>query len=193
MDNTDITIAWSPFPVLTTQRLTLRQIVPGDAPDHFRLYSNVQVMAAHGTPPYTTITESEERIARHAQAVLDQKAIRWAVTRHDEGRLLGTCGFHSITRYHYRAEIGYELHPDYWQMGIMSEAVRAIVQFGFTQMNLHRIEAIVDPTNAASAALLRRVGFTEEGYLRERFYDNGRFVDDWFFALLRHEFEDQKG
>lgn len=181
--------AFTPFPQLETVRLCLRQMTQADAADHFALYSQPQVTAGHGSLPYRDIAQSEELISWYEQAIAERRAFRWAITRRDEDRLIGTCGFHHIRPPHFRAEIGYELHPDYWRCGIGSEAVAAMVRFGFEKMGLHRIEAVVDPANQASAALLRKVGFQEEGYLRERFYDNGRFVDDWFFSLLKPEWE----
>lgn len=182
--------AFATFPQIETERLTLRRMTRRDASDHFAVFRQPQVAAAHGMPPYEKLAESKKLIDWYDEAFSEKRAIRWAITLRDDGRLLGTCGFHTIHHKHAFGEIGYELHPNYWRQGIGSEAVRAIVGFGFLQMGFHRIEAIVDPDNAASANLLRRVGFTEEGFLRERFYDNGRFVDDWFFSILAHEYHD---
>ncbi len=184
----DLSQAWSTFPVLETERVLLRALTQADVPEHFRLWSHPAVRAGHSAAALPDISQSEELIQRYAQSFARHEAIRWAVTRRDDGRLLGTCGFHTISLQHHRAEIGYELHPDHWGKGFMSEAVWAMLGHGFLDMNLHRIEANVDPDNAASASLLRRLGFTDEGYLRERYYDNGRFTHDWFFSMLAHEY-----
>jgi ribosomal-protein-alanine N-acetyltransferase len=184
----DLSQAWRMFPVLETERLHLRALTLADATAHFRIWGHPAVMAGHAALPFEDVSESEELIQRNAQAFVRREAIRWAVIRRDDGRLLGTCGLHNVMLPHYRAEIGYELHPDHWGQGFMSEAVWAVLGHGFLDMGLHRIEATVDPDNAASASLLRRLGFTEEGYLRERFYDNGRFTHDWFFSMLAHEY-----
>ena len=177
------------FPVLETERLRLREIVPEDAEALFTVFSDPLVVAGHGRPPYETMSQAYELIEWYAQAFKEKRAVRWAITRQGEDRLLGTCGFHYIVAYHHRAEIGYELASTEWRQGIMSEAVRAVVRFGLAEMELHRIEANVDPANPASANLLRKVGFTEEAILRERFFDNGRFVDDWFFSILATEID----
>ena len=71
----------------------------------------------------------------------------------------------------------------------MTEAVTAVLRFGFEEIGFHRIEAIVAPGNIASANLLRKVGFREEGFLLERFFEDGRFIDDWFFAILKPDFD----
>jgi ribosomal-protein-alanine N-acetyltransferase len=184
----DLSQAWRVFPVLETERLTLRALRPDDAADHFALWSDPLVMAAHGSPPYTAIAQSEETIARYARDLASHDAVRWAITRRGDDRLIGTCGYHHLSREHHRSEIGYELQSACWRQGIMSEALRAVLRHGFLDMRLHRVEAVVDPQNHASSGLLRRLGFTYEACLRERFHDNGRFADDWFFALLAHEF-----
>ncbi len=87
------------------------------------------------------------------------------ITRKGENMVIGTCGFYSFDEGFHRAETGYELHPAYWQPGIMSEALRAILSFAFATMGLHRIEAVVDEGNERSQRLLRKLGFTHEGTL----------------------------
>ncbi len=183
----DLTNSFKKFPVLETERLRLRELVSADAKALFSVYSDPKVMAGHGMPVYKSVAEADHLISRYAKAFRQKRALRWAITRRDDNQLVGTCGYHDITAAHYRAEIGYELGPDHWRQGIMFETVRAVVRFGLAEMGLHRIEAVVDPQNLASANLLRKVGFTEEAFLRARFHDNGRFIDDWFFSILATE------
>ena len=185
----DLTKHFIAFPVLETQRLRLRELVPDDAAALFTVFSDPKVMVGHGTPVYKDVAEAHKLINWYTKAFSEKRALRWAVTRQGDDTVLGTCGYHDITAYHHRAEIGYELNSAYWRQGIMSEAVRAVVRFGLAEMGFHRIEANVDPKNPASANLLRKVGFIEDGYLRERFFDNGRFVDDWFFSILATELD----
>ena len=183
----DLTECFKSFPILETKRLRLRELIPHDAEAVFTIFSDPKVMAGHGQPVYQDVAEALKLINWYAKAFSEKRALRWAVTLKGDDTVLGTCGYHDITARHHRAEIGYELHSAYWRQGIMSEAVQTAVRFGLIEMGFHRIEAIVDPDNPASANLLRKVGFTEEGYLRDRFYDNGRFVADWFFSILATE------
>lgn len=185
----DLSQAWREFPVLETERLILRPLRPGDAADHFALWSDPIVMALHGSPPYTDLGQSEDLIQRYTGYFAAHEAIRWAVTRRGQDRLIGTCGYHHLSLQHHRAELGFELERASWRQGIMFEALRAVLRHGFLDMRLHRVEATIDPQNDASAGLLRRLGFTHEASLRERFrFDDGRFADDWFLSLLAHEF-----
>jgi ribosomal-protein-alanine N-acetyltransferase len=181
--------AFATFPRLQTRRLALRQMTAVDTDALFAIYSEWAVVAGHGIPPFTQTAQATERIEWYQRAFAEKRAIRWAITRQGEDQLIGTCGFHHLVKQHFRGQIGYELAPAYWRQGIMTEALQSIVRFGFEEMGFHRIEAIVDPENVASANLLRKIGFQEEGFLRQRFYDEPEFVDDWFFSMLKPDFE----
>lgn len=188
----DLTTAWTTFPALSTDRLQLRALTLADAPAHFAIYSDPQIAEAHSSLPYQNLAESEQLIRWYADAFKKLEAIRWAIVLQEETAVIGTVGFHALSKRHFRAEIGYEILPAYWRKGFASEAINAVLAFGFNEMSLHRIEANVDPVNKVSASFLAKMGFVEEGYLRERFYDNGRFVDDWYFSILRHEFNQKE-
>jgi ribosomal-protein-alanine N-acetyltransferase len=116
-----------------------------------------------------------------------ERAIRWGITRKSDNRLVGTCGYVWLRTY--RGEISYELASPYWRQGIMAEALDGIVDFGFAEMGLNRIEAPVMVENVASAQLLRKLGFLEEGVLRQYDFFKGRFHDMRLFALLKEEYD----
>lgn len=102
--------------------------------------------------------------------------------------IIGWCGFHTWYTDHNRAEIGYGLFDDDDKgKGIMSEAIVAIVNYGFNNMNLERIEAFVGPDNTASIKLLKRMKFKEEGLLKHHYFYNGKMDDSIVFALLKSE------
>ncbi|MEO0566019.1 MAG: GNAT family protein, partial [Chloroflexota bacterium] len=98
--------------------------------------------------------------------------------------LIGTCGFHLNVPSHRRAEVGYELSAAHWRQGIMSEALGAVLGYCFGTLDVHRVEADVTAGNDASAGLLRRMGFQQEGIWRDRVYGRGKFHDLWQFGLL---------
>jgi ribosomal-protein-alanine N-acetyltransferase len=87
---------------------------------------------------------------------------------------------------HSRAEIGYELAPEWWGRGAMTEALGAALRFGFTSMGLHSVEAHIHPDNTGSQRVLEKLGFVQEGYFRENYNDlvEGRFTDTAVFSLL---------
>ena len=101
--------------------------------------------------------------------------------------MIGTIGFHKWSRAHLRAEIGYDLSPEHWGKGYMGEAARAATDRGFQKMGLHRIDARVYVENQPSIRLLQRLGFKQEGTLRDYFRLSGTFYDHFVFSLLAGE------
>jgi ribosomal-protein-alanine N-acetyltransferase len=98
--------------------------------------------------------------------------------------MIGTICFWNIQADHYRAEVGYVLHPDHWRKGIMKEAVQAVVDFGFKEMKLHGIEGHINPENAVSGIVLEKCGFVREAYFKDKFCFRGKFSDTAVYSLL---------
>jgi [ribosomal protein S5]-alanine N-acetyltransferase len=103
--------------------------------------------------------------------------------------LIGTCGFYSFDEGFHRADVGYELQKASWRQGIMSEALTAILTFAFTEMGLHRIDAVVYEWNERSQGILRKLGFVHEGTLRQRYFFRDHFWDEHHFGLLKEEWK----
>lgn len=174
------------FPDITTERLQLRQIQTSDAEALFSYFSKDEVTQFFDLPTFKTIQEAHDLIKSWHERYSRNDSIRWAIClKNQPEKLIGTCGFHNFSPEHFRAEIGYELHPDYWRKGMMSEAIRAIIPFGFNTFRLNRIEAFIDPDNVSSRKLLEKVNFDSEGVLHDYFFEKGTFVDAEIFALLR--------
>jgi RimJ/RimL family protein N-acetyltransferase len=111
---------------------------------------------------------------------LTRTLFQWGIAERAEGALVGTCTLYRWDRTHARAEIGYALRKDSWGRGLASEAVAAVLDFGFERMGLHRVGADTDPRNVASARLLERLGFKHEGLQRETY----RHLDEWADSAL---------
>ncbi len=108
----------------------------------------------------------------------------WAITlRENPGKLMGTICYWRFQKENYRAEIGYVLHPHFWKKGIMKEAILKVIEYGFTVMQLHSIEALINPANIASAAILNSTGFVQEAYFKEDFFYLDRFFDTAVYSL----------
>ncbi|MBZ0289959.1 MAG: GNAT family N-acetyltransferase, partial [Anaerolineae bacterium] len=138
---------------------------------------------------YTNVDQAAELIDAMAQAYRDEKEIRWGVTLKPDNTVIGMCGYNYWIRRDARGSVGYDLARAYWGQGIMTEALDAIVDFGFQHMALNRIEADADARNPASARVLLKAGFRQEGLQREQFYEDNRYNDLVLFALLRKEYE----
>ncbi|WP_433932401.1 GNAT family N-acetyltransferase [Sorangium cellulosum] len=180
--------SFDPFPVLTTPRLRLRAMEPADVERLFRIRSDPQVTRYTGRAPDSSIADTEQNLAVVSAGIRENTSIYWGITLKEGGELIGNGGFWRWNKPHRWAEIGYGLLPAFWGQGIMTEALRAMLPFGFASMDLHRVEAQLDPENRASARVLERLGFTREGQHRQNWYYDERFTDTAVYGLLRGEF-----
>lgn len=177
---------FSPFPVLTTKRLLLRELTLNDAPELFFLRSDETVLKYVGREPAKSVEEVYNFIEMIRRAVNNNESIFWAIAWADEpDKLIGSICFWQLQPENYRAEIGYNLHPDHWGKGIITEAIETVLQYGFENMNLHSIEARTHPGNTGSTRSLEKNGFVKEGQLREDFYFNGQFHDTLIYSKLK--------
>ena len=178
------------FPILTTERLLLREIVADDAAALFAIHGNAEAMRWFGTDPLTDIQQARTLVETFADwRKLPNPGTRWAIQRKDEPQLLGSCALFKWNRGWKSCMLGYELAPCAWGAGFMTEALSAILPWGFEYMALNRIEAQVHPDNMASIKLLRAHGFVQEGRLREAGFWLGQHHDLLQFALLHREYQ----
>jgi [ribosomal protein S5]-alanine N-acetyltransferase len=177
--------SFCPFPILTTERLLLREMVPADAPGVLRLRSDKDVMKYINRPLTQTIQDAEAWIDVVTTALQKAEGITWCMAvKENPSGFVGTIGLWRLEKENYRAEIGYMLDPSVQGQGIMSEAIQKVVDYGFRQMGLHSIEGRIDPRNIASARVLEKSGFVQEAYFKENYYLDGRFADTAVYSLL---------
>ena len=179
--------AFAHFPILATDRLLLRRIRVEDAEALFGILSDPYVTEFYGHEPHQSLADTQALIERIDTHYAHQEALRWGITLKGEDQLLGSCSFHHFGPGYSRAETGYELDRAFWRKGIMYEAMSAILTYGFRELHLHRVEAIIDIANESSKALLLKLGFTYEGNLRQRYSMDERFEDEHYFGLLKNE------
>ncbi|GAA4734367.1 GNAT family N-acetyltransferase [Flavisolibacter ginsenosidimutans] len=180
-----LSLHFSPFPQRETERLLLKQINEGDAPDLFSIRSDKEVMKYLDRPPAQNMNEVVALIKLITDAVNKNEGITWGIYPKTESNVLrGTIGFWRIQKENYRAEIGYLLHPSLQGKGLMYEAMKVVLNYGFNEMRLHSIEANVNPSNVASINLLERNGFVKEAYFKENCFYDGRFLDSAIYSLL---------
>ena len=177
------------MPHLDTPRLVLREIDPTrDLQAVYDLFADERVALSTDTGPFTELSEAQEVMDWFGAIFTSRQGLRWAITlREGDGSLIGTCGFNIWNRRNNSAEIGYDLMPDHWGEGIAPEAVRAMIDWGFEHMALNRIQADVMLDNEASARVLLKLGFTEEGVQRQGGFWRGEYHDLRYFGLLRQD------
>lgn len=177
-------VSFTPFPLLRTERLVLRPLEPGDAEAMLVLRSHSDIMQYLDREPLHTAGEAALFIRHITDSLERNEGITWGISLADDPLLIGTIGFWRLMKEHYRAEIGYLLHPDYWGQGLVSEAMTAVMNYGFDVMKLHSVEANVNPVNRASVRVLQKAGFVQEAYFRENYFFQGRFLDTLIFSKL---------
>lgn len=174
-----------PTPILTTNRLTLRPLTMADAPDLFAVFSDPAVVRYWSAEPWTTVAHAEQCIERALDSYRDQSEVRFGIELAASGALIGTVNLHHVFPQNRRCEIGYALASPHWGKGYATEALEAAIDYGFHELRLNRIEADIDPRNAASAGVLERLGFRKEGYMPERWFVHGEMADTINYGLLR--------
>ena len=184
---------WRIFPRLETGRLVLREIVPADAEDLFRIFSDEETMRYWSCRPYTSVDQAHRLIEALAKVRFADAGINWAITLRGDERLIGKCGYNEWRKAHRRGDISYILSPEQRGKGIVSEALGAMLDYGFDHMNLHSVEAGVTPGNDASTRMLQRLGFRLEGHFRENFLTERGFVDSLIYSLLRSDWDSARG
>jgi RimJ/RimL family protein N-acetyltransferase len=178
---------------LATERLVLREFVHDDWPD---------VLAYQSDPLYLryyewtgrSVEEVQEFVGMFLAHQQTQPRIKFqlAVTLKSDNRLIGNCGIRMKSAFAHEADIGYELAPQHWGKGYATEAARAVVHFGFTELHLHRVSSWCVADNVGSARVLEKLGMRLEGRLRENEYYKGRWWDTLLYAILESEWRAQQ-
>jgi len=174
------------FPQLETSNLILRRMQETDSSAVFRILADDEVTKYYDDETFTEVSQATSQIKAWENGFVNKRCIRWGIARKGEREIVGSCGYYGFHTWHMRASIGYELARSFWRQGIMTEALEAIIDLGFREMSLNRIDAVVMPENSASIKLLKKLGFRNEGLLKE--YENWGskgFTDLCMLALLR--------
>lgn len=180
------------FPVLATERLVLRELRPSDAEQVFAFRSDPLVMRHVPRPLARSVEEASALIELITTTVAATDAVQWAMTLKSSssrslGRtdsLIGIIGFWRMQKEHYLAELGYSLQRAHWGQGLMSEAIGAVVDFGFNTLGFHKVEAFTRPENMGSIRALDKNGFLREGHFRENIFWEGVFHDSLVYGRL---------
>lgn len=179
-----LTIKCNPQPVLETERLILRAIREEDKDDLFAIRSDADMMRYVPRPIAKTVEDVLPLIAMIQAAVVSDEGMNWVINLKGSDKLIGLVGYVHFTKPHHRGEVGYILHSDYQNKGIMREALAVVLDYGFNVMKLHSIEAIINPANDASIKVVEKSGFIKEAHFKDYLFHNDRFVDALVYSLI---------
>jgi [ribosomal protein S5]-alanine N-acetyltransferase len=176
------------FETLETKRLRLSVLSPDDLRSIFENFTKPDIKKILGHRSEEEY-QKEERKHKNGYSCYNRSFKLFLMTDKVSETVIGRCGLHNWNAEHCRAEIGYVIHDDNFKnKGLMTEAVELIISYGFSKMNLHRIEALVSAENNASLKLLNKYNFTREGLLRQHYLNNGKYDDSLVFSLLLSEY-----
>ena len=179
---------FSHLPEITTPRLLLRKLNMRDATDMYE-YSRDPEVARHVLwDAHVSPSESRTYIRYSLRRARLGEPCSWGIEHRASGKLIGTIGFMWWQKEHSSAEVGYSLSRAYWNQGLMTEALGAVLEYAFGTLHLHRVEAQHEVSNPASGKVMRKCGMRHEGTLRGRLYNKGRYVDVELYAILREDF-----
>lgn len=179
-----------PRVMLTTDRLMIRDFKMSDWQEVHMYASDPEVVKFMEWGPNTTDeSKSFVRMAIAFQKDSPRRHFDLAVVTWPEERLIGGCGIYITSPHNHEAFIGYCLSRDSWGKGYATEAAKKLLYFGFTHLNLHRIFATCDPSNIASAKVMKKCGMQFEGLLRENKLISNKWRDSLLYAILEHEWD----
>ena len=176
------------FPELESGRLIFRQILLDDSEKLFEIRSNSEVMKFMDVEPMKSLAEAENLISSVSESFRIRTGINWGIVEKHSNEFIGYFGFWRIDVKNCRGEIGYALHPKFWDKGYMSETLNTLIEYGFNELHLHSIEANVNPYNLSSIKLLEKVGCKQEAYFKESFLFRTEFKDSIIYSLLKKDF-----
>lgn len=180
----------SPFelmPNLQTPRLLMRKMTMRDADDVFRYSSDPEVARHVLWDAHRSVSESRAYLRFMLRKYRQGSPSSWGIVLRESGRLIGTIGYMWYQQENRSVEIGYSLARPYWSQGLMTEAVKAVIEHSFNQLPIHRIEAQHEVDNPASGIVMKKAGMHCEGTLRGRLYNKGKFVDVVLYSILNDD------
>ncbi|TFH14025.1 N-acetyltransferase [Candidatus Bathyarchaeota archaeon] len=175
------------FPKIAIGRLLLRGPMDKDLQNIYDIHVDPEVMRYYGVLPYDSLEKARKHLDWLTMLHKDNKGLRWIITLKGIDNYIGDVGFYDYEEKHKRAEIGYILGRDHWGKGIMSEAVEAALRYGFNELGLNRVQALIDPRNQASKRVAEKQGFQYEGTFRDYEREYGEFIDLEMHSLLARD------
>lgn len=181
------------LPTIETERLRLRWLTAGDIDALALIFGDPEVCRYWSRPALPDRAAAEALHDEIVRRFADRSLFQWGIAERETDAVVGTCTLAALSSEHRRAEVGFALARAKWGHGYLAEALPALLGFAFDTLDLHRLEADVDPRNDRSIRALEREGFEREGYLRERYSVNGELQDAVLYGLLRSDWRSFQG
>ncbi len=174
------------FPIISTDRFLLRQFIESDLENVFKGLSHPDIIKYYGVN-YKTIDETKQQLKFFEDLEKEKTGIWWAICSLDNSIFYGAGGLNDLKKEHKKAEIGFWLFTEFWGQGIMKEVMPVICNYGFNNLNLHRIEGLVESDNLNCKNAMQKLNFNYEGTMKDCEIKNGKFISLDIYAMLRNE------
>ena len=177
---------------IETERLILRRFENDDAEAVFKNWaSDEEVQSLYSEPVYKTIDEVNELLNKYMSGYKNQNYYRWAVISKDNNQCIGQIAYFMVNEANHFAEIVYCMGREFQAYGYATEAAKAVITFGFEEMNLHKVQICHKAMNEKSKRVIEKCGLTYEGTLRDFFFTDGKYVDRLYYSILKKEYEER--
>ena len=190
MNQALLTYKFKHIPTIETQRLILRPMKVSDFEDMYDYAKREELTRYLLWSPHPSAAYSKEFLKFVVKRYRAGVFFDWGIEEKESGRMIGTCGFTAIDVDNRTGEIGYVINPDFQCRGYAPEAAKAVLSFGFSELDLNRIESRFMKENEASLAVMKKLGMTFEGYLRDSMYVKGEYRTIGVCSILKKEFFD---
>lgn len=175
------------FPTLETERLLLQEISLEDAIIVFKGNSTLSSLKYIARDPFTKIEEAEKKVKDYSTWFSEKTCLMFKFINKVDNKPVGYGGLFNISHSANKGEIGYIILEEYWGKGFVSEAVKTLIDYGFNELKLNKIFALIDPENLASKRTVEKFGFEVEGTLRQNDYAQGKYFDVLYYALFNNK------
>jgi ribosomal-protein-alanine N-acetyltransferase len=184
-----VDILFSQSPILETDRLILRELTMEDAEEYFEFASDPQVSVSTLWDRHKSMEDTQEYLQKVLDKYQARQAYRWGIVHKHSNKLIGRTGLISWDIAHSKAEIGFALSSQHWNMGIITEATSEVIKYGFNTLDINRIEGRCNYNNVGSARVMEKLGMKLEGILRQQLKIKGEFMDQRIYSILKDELE----
>jgi len=176
-------------PAINTERLQLRKITIEDAENIFEYASDPVVNTFMPWETHKSINDTYDFIKMSDELFITSDIIDWAIEYKENKKMIGGISIRRWNDQNKCADVGYVLSRRYWNKGIITEALKSVIEFCFVQLKLNRVEAHCDENNYASQKVMEKAGMIYEGTLREKVLIKDKFVNMRFYSILKSEYK----